>query len=463
MIQDIEKGRINAVVVKDLSRLGREHLQSGQLIEHYFPSKKVRFIAIDNGIDIQPENMDSSNSIMVSFYNLMNEFYPMDISQKTRSALQAKAKQGQYLGAHAPYGYRKSELDKHKLIVNPEEAEVVRIIFNMAADGKSLASIAKELYRRNIPSRSPKKPVPCQWNSSSIRTILKNEVYLGRIIYGKRKNISYKNQTQLEMPKENWIIVENMHEAIISQDIFDRAMQSLEQNRCYKSRKTQHIFSNLLRCPECGNVLNFCIDPKKREGVFGYFVCRTNKMFGKAACSRHYISYTRLHDYVLREIAHFVNLLNVDLLYLEKNLLSEKKRKINEQIAEQQAKLDTLKERKKQLFTVFQKIYEDYALGKLPQERYDVLLANYEKEEKTVMQEIDNIETILSVVEDTSQNVKLFAEQVAKHKSMQELNRQVLDDLVEYIEVDNYFRKNGEIHQNIRIFYKFIGNVSLEK
>ena len=265
MIVDIENQRINCVIVKDLSRLGREYKSSGEYLENYFPKKGIRFIAIDDVVDLNPyeDNDDDKSTFLIPFYNLLNEFYPADISKKTRSALRTKAAQGQYLSSFAPFGYVKSLKDKNKLEIDESCAVWVRYIFEKFNQGTALSALVRDLHQLKVKTFSD---VRCgtsnyNWDSSSVKKIVSNPIYLGKTTYGRTKRLSYKNKKTVAVNKENWIVVENTHEPIIQQKDFEFAQLILRQNtKRSSSGPIKNPLSGKVLCPDCENKLNFCVE-----------------------------------------------------------------------------------------------------------------------------------------------------------------------------------------------------------
>ena len=285
--------------------MGREYIQSGQLIENFFSIHQIRFIAIDDNIDLDPADEQKFTNMLIPFYNLMNEFYPMDVSRKTKSALRTKANNGEYIAAYAPFGYKKSPTDKNKLIVDDEYSKWVIFIFAKLAEGWSLSKIARELHTNNVPTPKDIRQgtTLCQWTTSSLINIANNITYVGSTVFGKTKKISYKNKCVVKVPKEKWIICPNTHEVIINEKLFDDVQNILKLNKRCKKNSVLQAFSGKLKCCDCGATLNFTREPRKSNENEGYFVCRTNRRYGKSECSRHYIRYSILENAVLKEIS----------------------------------------------------------------------------------------------------------------------------------------------------------------
>lgn len=307
MIADIEAGKINMVVTKDLSRLGRDYIMSGYYTEKYFPEHSIRFIAILDNIDTA---FDSSNNDIAPFKSILNEMYAKDISKKINSVLQSKRDLGQYLGT-APYGYKKDPENKYHLIIDDEAAEVVRLIYKKYLEGFGTMQIADYLTNAKIPipsdytkrKRGVRSLTYGYWQQSTVRFILSNEVYTGTIVQGKRKKVSFKSKKFIDLPEEDWIKVEDMHEAIISKEDFARAKKIIEATKGSRVVQNDYLFKGLIRCFDCKGYIGIRT-PDKNGNIYGR--CQRYGRFGKFdVCSPHNFNYQVFEEQmisVLREI-----------------------------------------------------------------------------------------------------------------------------------------------------------------
>lgn len=293
MIEDIEQGKINMVITKDLSRLGRNYVQSGYYTETYFPEHNVRYIAILDNIDT---GLDSANNDIAPFKSILNEMYAKDTSKKINSVLQSKRKQGEYLGT-APYGYKKDPENKYHLIKDEEAAEVVKTIFRMFLEGYGTMQIADYLSEQKIPipsdynkrNRGTKSITYGLWAQSTVRFILSNEVYTGTVIQGKRKKISFKSNKFVDVPEEDWIRVPNMHEAIVSQEDYQRARKIIEATKGSRNDVNDYLFKGLLKCYDCKGYIGIR-SPDKNCNIYGR--CQRYGRYGKFdVCSPHNFNY----------------------------------------------------------------------------------------------------------------------------------------------------------------------------
>ena len=459
MLSDIKLGNVNCVIVKDLSRLGREYIQSGQLLENFFPQYDTRFIAIDDSIDLDPNNCNQTTNMMIPFFNLMNEFYPADISKKTRSALQTKGGKGEYLAAFAPFGYKKSSTNKNKLVVDECCAKWVEFIFFKAAEGWSLSKIAKELHYLKVPTATDMRnhEQSYNWGSSVIKIILDNETYLGKTIYGKTKRLSYKNKKIIKLPTDKWSITENTHKALINEDLFREAKLKRKTRTRTTGNGSLQVFSGKLKCPDCHNMLNYCSEPRKGNPDEGYFVCRSNKRFGNQECSRHYIRYSVLEKTVHDEINILLSLALADRTALYKFILTEHEILEQSYKGTMQSNISAIDIRHKELEQIFVKLYQDRALNIINQNDYDTVYVCINDEKDKLYAEKSKIDQFLSSLSIQTKAIDAFIDILLKTKINDKLNSKAINDLVDFIEVENITKEFGQKIQYIRICYKKIG------
>ena len=307
MIEDIENGKINMVITKDLSRLGRNYVQSGYYTETYFPEHNVRYIAILDNIDTAEE---SANNDIAPFKSILNEMYAKDTSKKINSVLQSKRKQGEYLGT-APYGYKKDPENKYHLIIDEEAAKVVKLIFEKYLEGYGTMQIADYLSEQKIPipsdynkkKRGTKSITYGLWAQSTVRFILSNEIYTGTVIQGKRKKLSFKSKKFIDVPEDDWVRVPNMHEAIVSVEDYERAKRIIESTKGSRVVENNYLFKGLLRCYDCKGYIGIR-SPDKNGNIYGR--CQRYGRYGKFdVCSPHNFNYQVFEEQmleVLREV-----------------------------------------------------------------------------------------------------------------------------------------------------------------
>ena len=348
MIADIENGLIDIVITKDLSRLGREYLQTGSYIEIFFPSYNVRYIAVNDGVDTA-----HGDNEFLGFRNIINEFYAKDISKKIRSARKTLAKQGKFTAPFAPYGYKKDPENKHHLIVDENTAPIVKRMFRLTVEGKTPTEIAEIFTAEKIliPRAYVAKTYgsyqtgydtryPYDWMGNSVASILRSKLYIGTLVNHRRTSKSFKNKKIIQLPEEQWIEVENTHEAIIDRETWDIVQRMVAVKKRPNKDGVSQIFAGLVKCPDCGRALSYNIGTYK--DFKGSFVCNYAKNKGKKYCTWHYITYKDLYQIVLTDIQSHVELLKKDRARFEEALqahLSTQNKKQLASLKREQSKL----------------------------------------------------------------------------------------------------------------------------
>lgn len=300
MLQDIKKGKINLVITKDLSRLGRNNGKMSILLDEYFVNYNVRYIAINDNYD---NYSDDSSKELVWLKNGINEMYALDISKKVKSSLNIRKEQGLYTGWKAPYGYKRKKDNYHKLIPDNKTKEIVKKIFSLSLENKNYSQIARYLTDKNIPTPSTYANINYthpEWNPTTIKEILTNKVYLGHTVQGKRKKLSYKLKKEIKVPKENWIVVENTHEAIIDLKTFNLVQKKLINKKRKNKIKEKYLFSNLLYCKECNHSINIIKSNDKKRLYCSCSYYRRNSK--KKLCTPHSMNYKKLEKDIIKKI-----------------------------------------------------------------------------------------------------------------------------------------------------------------
>ena len=446
MIADIEASKINMVITKDLSRLGRNYVQSGLYIENYFPEHEVRFVAILDNIDTA---FDNSNNDIAPFKSILNEMYAKDTSKKINSVLQAKRNNGEYLGT-APYGYKKDPENKYHLIIDEEAANVVKLIYEKYLAGFGTMQIADYLSKKKIPipsdynkrNRGAKSLTYGLWQQSTVRFILSNEIYTGTVIQGKRKKVSFKSKKFINLPEEDWVKVENMHEAIISKEYFERAKRVIEATKGSRVVQNDYLFKGLLRCYDCGGYIGIR-SPDKNGNIYGR--CQRYGRFGKFdVCSPHNFNYQVFEEQmleVLREVCRE---------YKNKKKLEEiAKQTKSKQVQEFDLKnqIDSFKQNIEKETRKLEVMYEDRLAGIISLEEY-----------------MKNANRIKEIVKSYEQSIKEFEQELSGEKSIDK-NKSRLDNLVDEFlrlkkpskEIIREFIEKIEIHSDkqVDIYFNF--------
>lgn len=469
MIQDIENKKINLVITKDLSRLGRDYITAGQYTEIYFPSKGVRYIAINDGYD-----SNSPYNDIAPFKNVINEMYARDISKKIRSSFLARMKDGYYIGNFAPYGYEKDPDNKNHLVIDDDSAPIVREIFSMACLGKRPTDIATHLNNKgiitpimyrcekyNLNLENYSKYTNKKWTSATISKILKSVVYIGHTAQKKTTKISFKSKVIVSNPKDDWIIVENTHSPIIDKKTFDIVQRYSKSRTCQKTKGFKNIFSGIAICADCGKSMSTVGTRKK--GSPANLACGGYKLYGTSACTNHFIDYNVLYDIVLKSIQEQLTLSKEDREKLALSIQKEIEKK--DRKSNFKSELEKLSKKSADIDKMIEKIYEDNFNNKISAETFDKLLSKYENERKITSEKIDRIQE--SRKTENKNSYLDFFKLVDEYTDIKELNQDLLFRLIDRIEISqgSYTRtEKGKIkHQTISIYYRFINTPYIAK
>ena len=470
MIGDIEAGRVNTVIVKDLSRFGREYAQMGLYIEHYFEEKGVRFLSL-------AENIDSSqglNNLVLPFTNVINSLYARQASEKTKAAHRARAKNGMFLGSRAPYGYQKDPSDRHHLIVDPEAAEVVKEIFRMFADGIGYVRMTKILRERNILNpqayfnqnnpdyykHSDYWRKPFDWHATSVRAILNNPVYLGKLTFGKTKTKGFFDKRRVPTEESDWIVVEHTHEPLVSQELWDTVHQMMKARRRENGSGHVQPFAGLVKCAGCGSSLNASYDKKK--GKYTGFSCWVYKNYGKQRCTSHAIGWQTLNRLVLEDIRRNAQVAKLAAARYVGVLLRAKLEKEKGETVRAERELKKAEKRIGELDKILAKLYEDQALGKISEARYQAMAPGYEAEQASLQERVSQLREQLAHTQEVQDNVEQFVPLIQKYTDIQELTPHILNELIEKIVVhEKKVEEDGSKSQMVEIHYKFVGCIDL--
>lgn len=456
MLSDIETGKINMVVTKDMSRLGRDYIGTGEFIEKYFPEHKVRYVAITDGIDTM---LDSSGNDMAPFKAVFNDMYAKDISKKIRVALQTKQKQGLWVGGCPPFGYMVDPNNKNHLIPDPEEAYIITKIFDLAYEGKTPYQIRLILTEEKIPTRTQLKGKINNrikhateskvgiWNQKTIKGILTNQLYTGDMVQNKRSKVNYKIKKVTNNPKEKWIIVPNTHEALVSREKFEIVNKNLPKTSIRCEKKIYRLLDGLLVCHECKHRLGIC-NPRKIDGRT-YTVCNYYRMNSKYnVCTSHGFNYDYLEQVVTNTIK------NIILNYLnEQELLKEaSKLKIKNPIEKIKYELNMLKGKQENKISNLDKIYIDKIENKINEDMYNRISTKLYNEIDDIKFEISEKEKYIEENNGTEQEID-YKNLLEEFISMKTPSRDMILRLVDKIEV--HVDKQLDIYFNFKELNKF--------
>lgn len=467
MMELVQQGRVKTILVKDLSRLGRNYLEVGRYTEVIFPEYKVRFIAITDGVDSAVGENE-----FAPFKNIINEWYAKDISRKVKSAFKAKALRGEYTGAYPPYGYDRDPADRHKLVPN-QYSSVIGEIFRMALEGKTCGQIARELERQQIlrPQAYLHEKFgkfvsdrilqyPFAWDHSSVRAILMNQVYIGNMVHFRTGSKNFKEKKLIWKPETDWIVVEGTHEPLVDAETFWTVQERVKVKQPRKRCCNANIFRGLLFCGECGKRMAFCNRKnEKRRKSLGSFSCNTNRRYGGKFCTTHYITLEQVKSIVLEDIRRNAMLASEDTGRYIDYLMQLSKAGQADEVNALKKELETSRHRLAELATLVQRIYEDHVFDRLPEELYQALSAKYEAETKNLKARISEIQTQLAESASKTQNSKDFAALVAPYADITELDEELVHTLIEKIVIHEKEILDGQPVMRIEIYYRFIGKV----
>lgn len=465
----MENGQVETLIVKDMSRLGREYLQVGQYTELIFPSYGVRFIAVNDGVD----SLCESTNDFTPFRNLMNEFYAKDCSKKGRSVVRLKAETGARVSSRPRYGYMKDPADpKRHMVPDPETAPVVRYIFDLCVSGKGPAQIAKQLKKDKIPtpgySYYQKHGVeltgvditqPYNWSTNTVAGILEDETYLGHTINLKSTTLSFKNKKRIERPESEQLRFENTHEALISRQTWEIVQDIRKHKRRRANMAEQNIFSGLVYCLDCGSTMVLhrahTMDAAKNN-----FMCSTYKKKGKDVCSGHYIREQELGAILLDDIRRVTHFARQNELRFAEHIRKKQGKEAQQEIAVLQKKIDTMQKRQAELTKLFKRLYEDSVLGRIPDEQYRILSQEYTAEQKEIQEQLPAMEVRLQELKDSSSNITRFIENAKRYSEIPELTAEILRIFIKRVEVGERAEKYSRTApQEVRIYYRDIGLV----
>ena len=462
MIGDIEAGLVNMVIIKDMSRFGRNYLEVGLYTEIRFPEMGVRFIAVNDGVDSD----DQMGNDFTPFRNIINEWYAKDTSKKIRAVFRNKGMSGQRLAVNAPYGYIKGE-DGH-LLVDEETAPVVELIFQLCVEGNGPGKIARMLKEREIPTpgtitfqrtgqTSRYFPDdPCRWNPATVLSILGQDAYLGRTTNFKTTKLSYKSKKTVINSPDKWAVFEGTHEAIIDKETWEIVQKSREHRRRPTKMGEMGLFSGLAYCADCGAKLyhhRSITLTKEQES----YICSNYQ--SRKKCTAHYIRAVVLEQLVLQNLQRVVAYAQEDENEFVRRVMENKTAVQRAEQEQAKRKLEKQERRISELDRIIQQLYEDRVSGALSAERFAKLSGGYEKEQEELKQSAKELQAIVNTIETQAVNVQSFLKIVRKYTAPTELTPALLREFVEKIVVHAPDKSSGHRTQRIDVHYNFIGEI----
>ena len=470
LLSDIEMGYVSAVMVKDLSRLGRDYVSVGNYTDSYFPDHGVRFIAVNDGID-----SDEGESEIAPFKNILNEMYARDISKKVRSSHRLRGNAGEPL-SQPPYGYMKSPENKKKWIIDPEAAAIVKDVFKMALDGKGAETIARILQERKVLvpmaywqskglPRGGKKtqPNPYRWCKTTVQKILTQQEYCGDVINFKTYSKSFKNKARLENAPENWAVFKDVHEPIIQRSDFETVQKRIAKTK-RRAPKPENgeksIFCDLLFCGDCHKKLRYHTNTINKD--IHYFVCANNAVDYRGSCpGRHYIRADAIEQVVTLELRRMADMLQRDESAFADLLAQKNNKELLKEQKQNEAELQKAIARNETVANLYEKLYEDNATGKVSDEWFMQLSHKYEAERMELKSKITALQRKLAESGQQKQEREGFIEAVRQFMRMEHLTAPLLRELIDHIDVFETEGKGKSRTQRILIYYRFVGYIEM--
>ncbi len=473
MLSDIEAGKINCVVTKDLSRFGREHIMMDYYLEFVFPEKKVRYIAVTEN-----EDTEKGLSDFVPFKNLFNEWFAKDTSRKVKTALHAKFAVGERIFAYAPLGYKRHPEIKNSLAIDEETSWIIKKIFDLAVHGAGAAKITKVLIEEKIPTagwlnykrygtfahiyENQPEEKAYAWNIASVKSILKDETYIGNSVHNKQTNISYKNKKKVRKPQEEWFRVENTHEAIISKEAFEQVQEQIQNRRRKMKDATTQMFAGLLRCSNCGWSMSYAVN-RCNKTPNRYYVCTNYRQFGKinsSKCTSHYTKYDNLYAYVLTRLQFWTEMLKSDEELLLQKIVKASGKENDLNLKRQTNELSKAKKRKNEVDLLFTKMYEDWVNKRITEYNFNMMSQKYQLEQNELEEKISKLEKELATEKQAVENAEQWIKVLKRYSNPTELTAELLNALIEKIVIhDGITNDFGFKKQQIDIYFRFIGKI----
>ena len=469
LIEDIQDGEVSTLITKDLSRLGRNYLETGTYIEVFFPNHNVRYIAINDGVD----SIDNAQMDITPFRNIINEMYAKDTSRKIKSALHARKMQGKYMATTAPFGYQKDEKDHNHLVIDEVTAPIVELIFSIAEEGVGLHTICNRLrkakvikpsfYKKEMFERYTDEEKMYDWDTAYVSKILHDPVYAGNLTVAERPTKTMRSKKRQYIPYAEREVIYGTHEPIIEQNRWNTVQKILDGRPPVigeSSSGYDNIFRGVIKCADCGSAMLAKVEQKRRRNNVldkTFYCCTKYRKFGKEGCSSHTIEARTVHEVVLADIQKHAGQALTD----RKAMVTEIAERLNLQLSadkEQQKKeLRQCKQRMSEIENLYAKLYEDLTRELLTEKRFQMLSARYDSEQEELTAKIKELEKSAIADKEQLSSIEHFAEQISGYAGITELNFKIINQLIEKILVSEPVEVDGQKIQRLTIHYKFIG------
>lgn len=466
MMSDAEEGKIATIIVKDMSRFGRDYIMVGYYTEIYFPNSDIRFIAINDQVD----TVSATDNDFTPFKNIMNEWYAKDTSKKIKAVLKTKGNSGKHLSTLPPFGYKKDPNDKEKWIVDEEAASTVKEIFDLYIGGLKINDIAKRLteegketpqlyaMKRGLKYRG-RSPYPEIWNNSTIRYILVQMAYTGCTVNFQTYRKSFKSKKMAFHPKDEWKIFEDTQPAIIDRQTFDTVQKMREHKRVYIKSNETNMFSGLLYCADCGGLLT--IQRYKKNHDYDHFYCSTYRKKKKGLCTSHRIRVKDLKEVILQDLRKTCEYVAFHEKEFIENYLKSTTAEQQKAQAKAKSELSKTTVRIEEINGIIRKLYEDNVKGKMTDERFDFLAKSYETEQVELRAKTEELKKIIAATEQDNDNLKKFLKIVEHYLCIEELTPEILHSFIDKIYIDEAEFFDGKKMQGVCIVYNFVGAIVL--
>lgn len=464
LLEDAKSGKIDTIIVKDLSRFGRNYIEVGQYIDYIFPAYGIRFIAINDNVDTADKS--SAAMDMMPIMNVFNEWHAANTSKKIRAVLEASQRSGKYTNWNYPYGYQAGNDENRTAVIDEKAATIVRRIYDLRLQGKSAQTIARILTDDGIPNPTTyftkldggswNRPCKPYWSSETIRWILSNPTYLGHTLQHKTTRVSYKNHKVINVPESDWIIKQNAHEPIIPREVWDKVQATYQCARGRADKHNEvHPLSGLIVCPDCGKKLKL----KTAKDIHNCYVCRTYVDLGKKYCSSHHITEKLLESIVLDDIRSLLKTVEIDEAKAKERFFKKRSKHTEQSRYTDEKQLKACKSRLVELDKLIQTAFEERVLGKMPESVCISLCKKYQAEIDSTNHTVSELEKRLSEANKDDEDAEEYIRSMKRFVKGDRLTREMCLQLIDYITVGKKLADSEE--REIHIHYKFLHDESL--
>ena len=474
MMEEVEAGRVEAIVIKDLSRLGRNYIEAGSYIEIFFPKHNVRYIAVTDGVDsLTRQEMD-----ITPFKNILNDMYSRDISKKVLAGITTRSRQGKFCGGTPPFGLMRDPEDKGHLILDPETAPVIRKIYDLALDGWGCMRIAKQLMGDKIPITRVKSNTECDvnyysWGSARISHILRNPFYKGAHLVFRTHQKGIRSNTYDIIPRDQWEVIEGCHEAIVTPEEWEQVQEIIDRRPTIQGNSCPfyNLFHGLVYCATCGKSMQVRYEKVGRTGKNrftgemrepidkAYYICQTYNRMGCKVCSSHKIEARDLYNLVLKDIQELAAQAMKDADAFYQRLSSRMERRYLVDASQTEKERKRLESRNQEIDGMFLSLYTDKAKGILTEQRFMKLTAALEQEQEANQKRLHDLAVMQSRADAQESEVRTFIKEIRRYAAIEELDEAVLNRLISRILIGEVKKVDGQKVQEVRIVYNFVGEI----